>query len=161
MGLLLYSGNRKNYPLGCLLGLGLTTKEATEISRNGCWRESGTYRERGRWCVSGVVLRPSAVAKAVVHSTNQALLSFLESQRACSLKFKWRSGSELWSVKDTDLSPLRIPLQGRASPASESAQSTVSSVQLYFGAFLLQRTNLPQSTPFPGGHVQWLIVGWV
>lgn len=67
------------------------------------------------------VLRPSAVAKAVAHSANQ-VLSFPESQKACSLKFKRRGGSELWSVEDTELSPSRIPLQGRASPDSESAQ---------------------------------------
>lgn len=56
-------------------------------------------------------------------------------------------------MKDTELSPLRIPLQGRASPASESAQETVSSVQLYFGGISTTEDQFaPEHSLLGGPH---------
>lgn len=51
--------------------------------------------------------RPAGVAGAIIYSTNQTLLSFPESCKACSPKFKWRSGSQGWNVEHTGLCQLQ------------------------------------------------------
>lgn len=102
------------------------------------------HSERRRWWASAVAMRPAGVAEVIVCSTNQTFLSFPESWRACSLKFKWRSRSEGWTGRHRAVTPWRTFL---ASGSAVSKQPPAFS--------FLQVSPLMQSETHPRALPSW------